>query len=104
MKESSLEVCRRHCKAGNVDWGMLLYMVVVHIAATVGLWAFMACKWQTRLWCLALWPISGLGITAGAHRLWSHRSYKASLPYRILLMLMFSIANMVSTFFLDFTL
>lgn len=29
----------------------------------------------------------GLGITAGAHRLWSHRSYKAKLPLRIFLML-----------------
>lgn len=29
---------------------------------------------------------SGLGITAGAHRLWSHRTYKAKLPLQILLM------------------
>ena len=26
-----------------------------------------------------------LGITAGAHRLWAHKSYKAKLPFRILL-------------------
>ena len=26
-------------------------------------------------------------ITAGAHRLWTHRSYKASLPLRVILML-----------------
>ena len=32
--------------------------------------------------------LSGLfGITAGAHRLWSHRSYKAALPVRIVFML-----------------
>lgn len=30
----------------------------------------------------------GLGITAGAHRLWAHRSYKAKLPLRIFLALM----------------
>lgn len=29
--------------------------------------------------------MSGLGITAGAHRLWAHRSYKARLPLRMLL-------------------
>jgi fatty-acid desaturase len=28
----------------------------------------------------------GLGTTAGAHRLWAHRTYKAKLPLRILLM------------------
>ena len=31
--------------------------------------------------------IAGLGITAGAHRLWSHKSYKAKLPLRIFLMI-----------------
>ena len=34
-----------------------------------------------------------LGITAGAHRLWSHRSYKARLPARIIMMLANSMAN-----------
>lgn len=29
-----------------------------------------------------------LGITAGAHRLWAHKSYSATLPLRIFLMLM----------------
>lgn len=29
--------------------------------------------------------MGGLGITAGAHRLWAHRAYKARLPLRILL-------------------
>lgn len=28
---------------------------------------------------------SGLGVTAGAHRLWAHRSYRARLPMRVLL-------------------
>lgn len=29
--------------------------------------------------------MTALGVTAGAHRLWSHRSYKAKLPLRIFL-------------------
>ena len=29
-----------------------------------------------------------MGITAGAHRLWSHRAYKAKLPLRVMLMLL----------------
>lgn len=46
--------------------------------------------------------MSGLGITAGAHRLWAHRSYKAKLPLRIILMIFNTIAFEVSnrTFFL----
>lgn len=30
---------------------------------------------------------AGFGVTAGAHRLWAHKSYKAKLPLRIILMI-----------------
>lgn len=36
----------------------------------------------TAYFCFLL---TALGVTAGAHRLWSHRSYKAKLPLRIFL-------------------
>ncbi|ETE61469.1 hypothetical protein L345_12777, partial [Ophiophagus hannah] len=36
--------------------------------------------------------LGGLGVTAGAHRLWSHRSYKATLPLRIFLAIINSMA------------
>lgn len=41
--------------------------------------------------------VSALGITAGSHRLWSHRSYKATLPLRIFLTIANSMAFQVST-------
>lgn len=48
-------------------------------------------------WLLAsfvLYYVTGVqGITAGAHRLWAHRSYKASTPVRIWLMIMNTISN-----------
>jgi len=40
--------------------------------------------------------ISALGVTAGAHRLWSHKSYKASLPLRVFLALANSMAFQVT--------
>lgn len=36
--------------------------------------------------------VGGLGITCGAHRLWSHRAFEASLPFRFVLMLLNCIA------------
>ncbi|XP_049865787.1 acyl-CoA Delta(11) desaturase-like isoform X2 [Pectinophora gossypiella] len=39
-----------------------------------------------------LFIVSELGITAGAHRLWAHKTYKAKLPLEILLMVFNSIA------------
>jgi len=39
----------------------------------------------TVLWTYVLLIVNTQGITAGAHRLWAHRSYKARLPLRIYL-------------------
>jgi fatty-acid desaturase len=39
-----------------------------------------------------------LGITAGAHRLWSHRAYKAKWPMRLILMLFHTLAFQVDAF------
>jgi len=37
-----------------------------------------------------------IGVTAGAHRLWAHRSYKAKWPMRVILMLLQTTAFQVS--------
>ncbi|XP_044742786.1 acyl-CoA Delta-9 desaturase-like [Chrysoperla carnea] len=47
----------------------------------------------TVLWAVVTGGIAGFGVTAGAHRLWSHRSYKAKLPLRIILMLCYAMAG-----------
>lgn len=39
---------------------------------------------------------SGFGITAGAHRLWSHKAYKATWQLRLLLTFLFTISGQVS--------
>jgi len=87
-----------HFKAGNINWPMGLYISLVHYWASFGLLRLHVVQWQTLLWAFLLWPISGLGITAGVHRLWSHRSYDAKLPVRVFLMLANSIANQGSIF------
>ena len=45
---------------------------------------------------VAIYYMSAWGITAGAHRLWAHKSYKAKLPFRILLAIFQSMAFQVS--------
>ncbi|KAK7470018.1 stearoyl-CoA 9-desaturase [Stygiomarasmius scandens] len=44
-------------------------------------------RWETALWSVIYYFCTGLGITAGYHRLWSHRSYNASVPLRVILAL-----------------
>lgn len=54
-----------------------------------------AFKWFSAAFIM-YWITGTQGITAGVHRLWAHRSYKANLPTRIWLMIMNSIANQAS--------
>ena len=77
---------------------MIIYISLVHFAATYGIACIPHCHINTLLWAFALWPISGLGITAGAHRLWAHRSYKATYSLRMFLMLCNSVANQGSIY------
>lgn len=83
----------RHYKEGNLNWPMIIYISLAHIAAVIGLLSIGHCSKYTLLWAFILWPISGVGITGGVHRLWAHRSYKATFPLRVYLMLSNSIAN-----------
>merc|ERR1719238_1523847 len=52
----------------------------------------------TIAWAFFLYPVSAIGITAGPHRLWAHKSYQAAAPLRVLLMLMYTIAFQGSIF------
>jgi stearoyl-CoA desaturase (delta-9 desaturase) len=74
------------------------FISLVHVVAAVGLTYVPSAKPQTLLFSFLLWWGSGLGITAGVHRLWSHRSYEANFIVRFFLMLMNSIANQGSIY------
>lgn len=80
-------------KLKDVRWAMGGYITAVHVLALFGLTYIAQAKAATLWWSFALWLISGFGITGGAHRLWSHRSYTAGPIYRGLTMIANSIAN-----------
>ncbi|CEM23299.1 unnamed protein product [Vitrella brassicaformis CCMP3155] len=84
----------------SVRSGMTVFLSTMHFLALVGLMMMLAHPSRVRLLIevILIWNISGLGITAGAHRLWAHRSYKANLPARIVLMVLNSIANQGSIY------
>ncbi|KAB0801990.1 hypothetical protein PPYR_04176 [Photinus pyralis] len=69
-------------------WSHVLIMVFIYAGGLYGLYLFLFyCSWKTCLWTYIYGTISFQGVTAGTHRLWSHRSYKAKLPLRIILMI-----------------
>ncbi|XP_050816227.1 stearoyl-CoA desaturase [Gopherus flavomarginatus] len=73
-------------------WRNIILMSLLHLGALYGLWLIPAAKPVTLAWGSLCFLMSALGITAGAHRLWSHRSYKAGLPLRIFLAIANSMA------------
>ncbi len=77
-------------------WELVWYNIAIltawHVGAVYGLYELLHSSWAMLAMFISLWWFSGLGITAGAHRLWAHRSYKAASPLRVFLMLMNSMA------------
>ncbi|XP_003741542.1 stearoyl-CoA desaturase 5 [Galendromus occidentalis] len=83
----------------QIVWRNVILMAYLHIAALYGLYLmFTSAKLSTSITALVLYVASGLGITAGAHRLWSHKAYKAKLPLRVFLAAMQSMALQNSIF------
>uniref|UniRef100_A0A8C6M4K3 stearoyl-CoA 9-desaturase n=1 Tax=Nothobranchius furzeri TaxID=105023 RepID=A0A8C6M4K3_NOTFU len=68
-----------------IVWRNVIMMSLLHLGAVYGVFLIPSAAPLTLLWSVLCFLISALGITAGAHRLWSHRTYKASLPLRIFL-------------------
>ncbi|XP_068423954.1 stearoyl-CoA desaturase b [Clinocottus analis] len=73
-------------------WKNIVLMSLLHLAALYGLVLLPSASFSTLAWTAVCYLISALGVTAGAHRLWSHRSYKASFPLRVFLALANSMA------------
>ncbi|XP_044262548.1 acyl-CoA Delta-9 desaturase-like [Tribolium madens] len=67
-------------------WRNIILFAYLHLAALYGIWImFTSAKIATSIFAILLYQLGGFGITAGAHRLWAHRSYKAKWPLRLIL-------------------
>jgi len=82
-------------QGGQLAWRSTILILSLHLLSAAGCWVLLIgglCR-ATIVWTI-LWGIGGgLGVTAGAHRLWAHRSYSARRPLRILLMILFTVAG-----------
>ncbi|XP_046602986.1 acyl-CoA Delta-9 desaturase-like isoform X2 [Neodiprion virginianus] len=67
----------------------LLHLIGMYMAYTIPF----QCRKLTLFWGLLIGMSSGFGVTGGVHRLWSHRSYKAKWPLRVILIICYSIAG-----------
>lgn len=76
----------------EIVWFNVYFMIVLHLMAVYGIYLLPSANPRTWLWTWLCHFIGGLGITVGVHRLWSHRSFKATWPLRLALMMMNCIA------------
>ncbi|XP_041988696.1 acyl-CoA Delta-9 desaturase-like [Aricia agestis] len=77
----------------QIVWRNVLAFVYLHIAGVYGLYlAFTVAKAQTVIFTISFAILAGMGVTAGAHRLWAHRAYKAKWPLRVYLAIMQTMA------------
>lgn len=91
-----------YCKVSfryNTLWGVLIPM---HIVASYALYTAFTGSWQTINWLylgLGYFCIMLLGITAGYHRLISHKSFETYTPIRYILLFFGMIAGQGSPIF-----
>lgn len=77
-------------KRKQINWTNSLFLMFTPILGIVGttlLCAFSMVHWQTWVLAGTMLTACGLSITAGYHRLFAHKSYKAAWPIRLFFLL-----------------
>lgn len=70
----------------EIIWDNLAYHLVLHVAAIYGVYlGFTSAKLATVLFSFVTYNLGMFGTTAGAHRLWTHQSYKATWQLKCIL-------------------
>ncbi|KAG7306383.1 hypothetical protein JYU34_009009 [Plutella xylostella] len=94
-KEFDISVYEALDFKAQIRWPDLIVQVLLHLVSLCGLYLIItnSVRFYTTLFALATIYTSGFGITAGVHRLWSHRAYKANTPLRVILALLFTITG-----------
>ena len=71
----------------KVVWGNVFLISLIHVFGVCGMCLAPLASWHTWIFFCFYYLISGFAVTGGAHRLWAHKSYKARLPFKIIVML-----------------
>ncbi|KAL4077458.1 delta 9-fatty acid desaturase protein [Scleroderma citrinum] len=71
----------------EVYWGRVVVLIVMPLCSLVAAYHTPLCT-KTTIWMVVYYFMSGMGITAGYHRLWAHRSYNATKELEYLLALL----------------
>ncbi|XP_043479028.1 acyl-CoA Delta-9 desaturase isoform X2 [Leptopilina heterotoma] len=71
----------------ELKWINIISIFILHALAAFALITFpYSQKHLTKLHTYLVGQLVGFGVTGGAHRLWTHRAYKAKWPLRVILL------------------
>ncbi|KAF8548001.1 hypothetical protein OG21DRAFT_1479331 [Imleria badia] len=90
--ESYVSYVLRHEKV-RPPWARFSLIMIMPPLATIYAF-FTPLQRETAIWSVVFYLMSGMGITAGYHRLWAHRSYNATFTLEIILAFLSSAAAM----------
>ncbi|XP_017142525.1 acyl-CoA Delta(11) desaturase isoform X1 [Drosophila miranda] len=78
-----------------LKWDKVIQISLLHIVAVVCLLTYPLRDLNpyTTLWSFFVGGVAGFGVTAGAHRFWTHRSYTANTVLRSILMICYCVAG-----------
>ncbi|KAF8202642.1 hypothetical protein K438DRAFT_1581075 [Mycena galopus ATCC 62051] len=65
-----------HNLLSELNWEAVVVLTLPPVMSVVGAWTTKL-RWETALFSVFYYFFTGLGITAGYHRFWAHRSYNA---------------------------
>ncbi|VVD06167.1 unnamed protein product [Leptidea sinapis] len=78
----------------DIKWPVAISIILYHLFGIYWCYHYaLPVKWQTVGFAMFMFLLSGFGITGGAHRLWTHKSYKATLPLKLFLLGAFASAG-----------
>jgi len=83
-------------KKGRMNWSNTLRLILAHGMAIVAITMIPQVKWQTLVYSALLVFGCNIGIEVGAHRYFSHKSFKATKPLELLLIFLFNLAGQQS--------
>lgn len=81
ISETPLTVTNWH---KHINWLNAVPVVIIPLCGLIAI-PWVPLHRETAVWAMAYYFMTGLGITAGYHRLWSHKSYSATVPLQIFL-------------------
>ncbi|XP_059061767.1 acyl-CoA Delta-9 desaturase-like [Achroia grisella] len=99
-KETTKYVGTDYSYKHEIVWKNAIGFLILHLLCLwgLGIWFTGGVTWKTTAWVIFLLFVSTEGVTIGAHRFYTHKSFKGTAPLRAMLILMQTVAGQNSMF------